>query len=91
MANPKTCHPDPAETIRQLRSRVAELIEDAARWTARADKYRADAFDKQQRIAELEGLLRRSVEIGTSGRYATDGSPYIHAIDICVKLGWELQ
>jgi len=37
MADPKACGQDPAQIIRELRERVSELIQDAAKWQARAE------------------------------------------------------
>ena len=66
MGKPKTYHPDPAETIRQLRSRVAELIEDAARWTAKAERASFERDEARRLASEYHGLWERVAVPGAS-------------------------
>ncbi len=51
MADPKTCGQDPAQIIQRLQDRVEELIQDAAKWQARAE-LRTFERDEARRAAE---------------------------------------
>ncbi len=53
MADPKTCGQDPAQIIQRLRDRVEELIQDAAKWQARAE---LRTFERDEARREVESM-----------------------------------